>query len=139
MKLPAQARWRLTYVALGVLIASASVFLRPVSTLAQSEEKRDDKPGYAVFLLKVTDQNSYKRYTELVISTLQPYHGRVISAVGRDGMQQVEGGSALDRAAILEFPSFEAAQNWYHSPAYQDAMAFRTKAGESQVILLRGR
>ena len=39
---------------------------------------------------------------------------------------------------VLEFPSLEQARKWYHSPEYAPALAIRTRAGNSKVIMVEG-
>jgi uncharacterized protein (DUF1330 family) len=39
---------------------------------------------------------------------------------------------------VLEFASMEQARKWYHSPEYAPALALRTKAARSKVLLVEG-
>lgn len=47
-------------------------------------------------------------------------------------------GDKAEGVVILEFPSIEAAQAWYHSAAYQDAVKFRHAGSQSQAFLVQG-
>ena len=51
---------------------------------------------------------------------------------------QVEGEMPFERIAMLEFPSRKAAEDWYHSPAYQKILPLRTNATECQFIVVDG-
>ena len=53
------------------------------------------------------------------------------------GAVHVEGAGA-EGVVILEFPSFEEAQAWYRSPAYQDALQDRLKGAEYRVMIVEG-
>jgi uncharacterized protein (DUF1330 family) len=122
-------------------------FLQCLAAIAIAQKKSANmkvpemvnKLGYAVFFIQVNNLDAYAEYASLVLPSLEPYQGRVISAVSRTDMQQIEGGATLDRAEILEFPSLEIAEEWYKSSAYAQATALRNKAGTSQVVLMRGR
>lgn len=48
-------------------------------------------------------------------------------------------GPATDGVVILEFPTFEAAEAWYDSPAYQAAVVHRFAAGDYQTFIVEGR
>lgn len=47
-------------------------------------------------------------------------------------------GPAADGAVIIEFPSFEAAEAWYDSPAYQDAVVHRFAGGDYLTFIVQG-
>jgi uncharacterized protein (DUF1330 family) len=43
-----------------------------------------------------------------------------------------------DRTVIIEFPSVEAARDWYNSPEYQAVIGQRLAAAESNAVILGG-
>jgi len=47
-------------------------------------------------------------------------------------------GTPFEGVVVLEFPTFEAAQAWYHSPAYQEAMQHRLKGGDYRFMIVQG-
>ena len=47
-------------------------------------------------------------------------------------------GEKVEGAVILEFPNLAAAHAWYHSPAYQEAVAFRHTGSKSRAFLVEG-
>ena len=47
-------------------------------------------------------------------------------------------GPATDGAVIVEFPTFEAAEAWYDSPAYQDAVTHRFAGADFQTFIVQG-
>ncbi|MFG0320897.1 DUF1330 domain-containing protein [Pseudomonas sp. zjy_15] len=109
------------------------------SAQPQPEMASVNKPGYAVFFVQVSNPDAYTEYASLVLPSLKQYQGRVISAVSRSDMRQIEGTPSLDRAAIIEFPSLDIAEEWYKSSDYTRATEIRNKAGVSKVVLMRGR
>jgi len=47
-------------------------------------------------------------------------------------------GKAPDGVVILEFPTMDEAKAWYNSPAYQEALPFRLKAGNYTTFFVEG-
>ena len=54
------------------------------------------------------------------------------------GRYEVLEGSAIEDIIILEFPSYEEAEAWYHSPAYQAASEHRFQGGDYRCIITEG-
>ena len=63
-------------------------------------------------------------------------HSMTIRSYGK--RHEVLEGAALEAIAILEFPSFEEAERWYNSPAYQDALPLRMLGGDHRAIIVEG-
>jgi Domain of unknown function (DUF1330) len=49
-----------------------------------------------------------------------------------------EVGSPIEGAVILAFPTFEEAEAWYDSPAYQDAVQHRFRGAKYQTFIIQG-
>jgi uncharacterized protein (DUF1330 family) len=47
-------------------------------------------------------------------------------------------GEAFEGAVILEFPTFEEAESWYYSPAYQAAVVHRSRGARFRTFTLQG-
>jgi uncharacterized protein (DUF1330 family) len=47
-------------------------------------------------------------------------------------------GSPIEGAVILAFPTFEEAEAWYDSPAYQDAVQHRFRGAKYQTFIVQG-
>jgi uncharacterized protein (DUF1330 family) len=54
------------------------------------------------------------------------------------GACQALEGPAPDGVILLKFPSMELARAWYDSPAYQEALKYRQKAGDYHAYLVEG-
>nr|WP_173276907.1 MULTISPECIES: DUF1330 domain-containing protein [unclassified Sphingomonas]AJW29520.1 hypothetical protein pJE1_098 [Sphingomonas sp. JE1] len=54
------------------------------------------------------------------------------------GRHEVVEGAPVETVTILEFPTYEEAQAWYHDPAYQEALQDRQKAGEYHAVIVEG-
>jgi uncharacterized protein (DUF1330 family) len=50
----------------------------------------------------------------------------------------LEGQWQHPRTVIIEFPSREAAEGWYNSPAYQKIIGLRHKSSSGNLVILDG-
>ena len=97
------------------------------------------KPAYFMVQIKAKDlQDLIQRYGQPAIASLAQFGGEMIA--GTPAPQTVEGSWDGSWAAILRFPSLEAAQTWYHSPEYQPLKELRINelTEHGQILLLEG-
>ena len=92
--------------------------------------------AYVVAEVEVTDPAVYEEYRKLVPSTIAKYGGKYLVRGG--AVEIKEGGWQPKRLVVLEFASMDQARTWYHSPEYAPALALRTKAARSKVLLVEG-
>lgn len=91
---------------------------------------------YIVGDVTVTNPERYKDYTAHTESTLESFGGRFIV---RGGASEVlEGGWAPGRLVVIEFPSAQAARDWYASERYQEILAIRREASTGSLVLVEG-
>ncbi|MDP1630067.1 MAG: DUF1330 domain-containing protein [Caulobacter sp.] len=64
--------------------------------------------------------------------------GHAITPLAFYGRQEVLEGPEVEGAVILQFPTFEDAQAWYRSPAYQAALQHRLKGADYRVMIVDG-
>jgi uncharacterized protein (DUF1330 family) len=64
--------------------------------------------------------------------------GHQVKALAAYGRIRSTDGPRTDGAVILEFPSLEAAEAWYDSPAYQEAIVHRFAGGDYQTFIIQG-
>jgi uncharacterized protein (DUF1330 family) len=64
--------------------------------------------------------------------------GHPVKALAAYGKIRSTDGPRTDGAVILEFPTFEAAEAWYDSPAYQDAVVHRFAGAEYRTFIIQG-
>jgi len=93
-------------------------------------------PAYIIAQVNVTDPAKYQEYAKLAGPATQKYGGRFLVRGG--ATETKEGGWQPKRLVVLEFASMEQAKKWYHSPDYAPALAIRTKAARSKVVLVEG-
>lgn len=55
------------------------------------------------------------------------------------GTQEVLEGEPHEGMVILEFPTYEEAKAWYHSPFYQSVSKHRIAGADYQVTLVQGK
>jgi reactive intermediate/imine deaminase len=72
-------------------------------------------------------------YLEKVEATFQPYGGKWLVLGQHD---EVLEGAWPGSVVLMEFPDREAANAWYHSPAYQEILHLRTDNVVSDIILV---
>jgi uncharacterized protein (DUF1330 family) len=81
------------------------------------------------------NESRLDEYRQLVPASFQKHPAKFRAIHGR---QEVLEGSAIEEIVILEFPSFEDATAWYHSPEYQAAREHRLRGGDYRCIITEG-
>jgi uncharacterized protein (DUF1330 family) len=92
--------------------------------------------AYVVVQERVKDEATFDAYRKEVMPTIAAHGGRFIVRGGT--MTVLEGEWPLPRLIILEFPSREAAETWYRSPAYQKILPLRLKSSTGNLVLVDG-
>ncbi|MBB2206192.1 DUF1330 domain-containing protein [Gluconacetobacter takamatsuzukensis] len=92
--------------------------------------------AYIVFTRESTrDQAELDAYSQAVAPTFEGHPLKVLAAYGA---QEVLEGTSPEGVVILEFPTVEAAQAWYDSPAYQTVVQHRWKGASYRVVIVQG-
>jgi uncharacterized protein (DUF1330 family) len=91
--------------------------------------------GYWIVRGEVTDPAEYARYIEANAAPLKAHHARFLV---RGGQFEAVEGNSRSRNVVLEFASYQAALDCYHSPAYQEALALRKDAADINLIIIEG-
>ncbi|WP_428032966.1 DUF1330 domain-containing protein [Ancylobacter sp.] len=85
--------------------------------------------------IDVHDMETYKSYIAADTHAVSKYEGWFVVRGGRhEGVH----GQARSRNVLVAFKDYETALACYHSPEYQAALAFRTRAAVAEVIAIRG-
>jgi len=92
--------------------------------------------GYVIAQITVTDPQTYPKYVEQVQPIIEKFGGEFIVRGGRS--ESYEGTPPGDRNVVIRFPSFDAAQSWYHSDEYAGAKALRMSASTSVQTIVEG-
>lgn len=91
--------------------------------------------GYWIVRVDVTDQEQYKAYVAANAAPLKQYGARFLA---RGGRFEVPEGTTRARNVIVEFPSFQAALDCWHSPDYQAAIKLRVPASTIDLVIVEG-
>jgi len=92
--------------------------------------------AYIIARVNVTDPEKYEDYKALAPAAITAYGGRYLVRGGH--MKVLEGEPESRRVVVLEFPTLEAAEKFYHSAEYEAAKQKRCGAAEMQLILMEG-
>ncbi len=93
-------------------------------------------PAYMIFIREQTlDRTELEAYWAKVAATLEGIPIKVLSAYGPHITLE---GKDVEGVAIAEFPSTEAARQWYDSPAYQAAANHRQRGAVYRGFIVDG-
>jgi uncharacterized protein (DUF1330 family) len=100
------------------------------------EPEEAQMKAYCIVYEIIESEKMFSEYRAQVIPTIEAYGGRFLVRGG--AFTVLEGEMPFRRIAVLEFPSRQMAEDWYHSPAYQRILPLRTQAGRFQFIVVDG-
>jgi uncharacterized protein (DUF1330 family) len=92
--------------------------------------------AYFIVNLEVNDAATFGEYRTKVAPIIAQYGGRYIVRGG--AIEQIEGNLALQRLVILEFPTLDAARNFYRSAEYAPLLKMRIASTISDIVLVEG-
>ena len=93
-------------------------------------------PAYLIAEIEVTNPEGYKGYTASVGDSIRKYGGKFLVRGG--ATHPLEGDWPERRRVIVEFPSLEAAREWWDSPEYAQPKVLRRANSTGRLILLEG-
>lgn len=91
--------------------------------------------GYWIAHAEVSDPEAYERYREANAEAFRKFGGRFLVRGGKSDQAE---GSLPSRHVVIEFPSYQAAFDCYHSEVYQAAKALRINASIGDLIIVDG-
>lgn len=92
--------------------------------------------AYVIAVETVHDQAMFDSYRQQVMPTLAAFDARFVVRGG--ALSVVEGEWPHRRTVIIEFPSREAAEGWYGSPAYQKIIGLRQNSSTGSLVIVDG-
>jgi uncharacterized protein (DUF1330 family) len=94
-------------------------------------------PAYWIGEHLITDGAKFDAYLEKVVPMIAKHGGRYLTRAGTHKI--LEGGNwQPNRVVIIEFPSLEALNAWYHSEEYQPLIKLRRESAIDMLIALEG-
>lgn len=91
--------------------------------------------GYWIVRVDIADPEKYKAY---IAANAQPFRKYGARFLVRAGKFETAEGSSRARNAVIEFPSYQAAVDCWHSPEYQEAMKLRLPVSTADVVIIEG-
>lgn len=91
--------------------------------------------GYWIGRVDVHDLDEYKKYIAANGVAFDKFGARFLI---RGGQFENPEGTARARNVVIEFPSYQAALDCYHSPEYEAAKAFRLPVSEGDIVIIEG-
>lgn len=91
--------------------------------------------AYVIAGIDVTNRDDYRAYAEQTVASAKKVGGKFLA---KGGEQRVIEGSAPDRHVIIEFPSREIAENWYHSDEYQAILPIALRSSSRNIVIVEG-
>jgi uncharacterized protein (DUF1330 family) len=119
-----------TVLAIAVIALIGAGVMSATRMLSTAQPKR----AYVLVQVDVTNAEQYAGYVKVAPDIVAKYGGRYLARGGRTAT--LEGPPAKSRVVVLEFPSFEAAEQFYHSPEYTAAKKIRAGAAAAQWIVV---
>ncbi len=92
--------------------------------------------AFVLVEIEIHDQDLYKTYTKLTPASIESYQGKFVVRGGE--MTVLEGDWQPKRLVLLEFPSVEIANSWWHSKEYTKAKKIRQRAATTRMIIING-
>lgn len=86
--------------------------------------------------VRVENPERYRDYTAHTEATLEPYGGHFVVRGGASTV--LEGEWQPNRLVVIEFPSAQAAKDWYGSEAYRQIIPIRQEASTGSLVLVEG-
>ena len=91
--------------------------------------------GYWIAHIDIANPEQYKHYVAANAKPLSMFGAKFLV---RAGQHQNPEGSTRSRSVVIEFPSYQAAVDCYHSPEYQAAIALRQPCSTGDVVIIEG-
>ncbi len=84
--------------------------------------------------VSVQDRPEYEQYKKLTPASIAAFDGKFLVRGGT--VTPLEGAWNPERIVVLEFPTVERANSWWHSEMYAVAKAIRHKAAKTKMIIV---
>ena len=91
--------------------------------------------GYWMGRVDVSDPEQYKLYIAANAVAFKKYGAKFLV---RGGNFENPEGQSRSRNVVMEFPSYQAALDCWHSPEYQAAIALRGHISTVDVVIIEG-
>ncbi|MFC2018213.1 DUF1330 domain-containing protein [Chloroflexota bacterium] len=94
-------------------------------------------PAYIIVHVNIHDRSEFNKYVKTFMTEFKEFPGRFLVVSENAEILEGEWGQPL-RTVVMEFPTMDAAREWYHSDKYQNIAKIRWGAAKSKMILVDG-
>jgi uncharacterized protein (DUF1330 family) len=92
--------------------------------------------AYMIYQAEVTDPERYEQYRTKAAESIRAAGGRYLARGGE--IDVLEGEPPPGRTVVLEFPTRQAALEWYRSEEYTSIRRLRDRAAQARVYIVDG-
>ena len=92
--------------------------------------------AYVVGQVKITDPDTFAKYSAQVPGVVEQFGGRYLVRGGK--FETLEGEWDVGRLVILEFPSMEHLHRFYNSPEYAPLIKLRQQSADTILSSVEG-
>jgi uncharacterized protein (DUF1330 family) len=92
--------------------------------------------AYVIVEVSIHDHIEYEKYKKLTPAAISAFNGKFLVRGGKT--ISLEGDWKPERIVVLEFPSVEKANEWWHSELYTEAKLIRQRAAKTKMIVIQG-
>lgn len=92
--------------------------------------------AYVIVEVSIQDHSEYEKYKKLTPAAIAAFNGKFLVRGGE--AISLEGNWKPERIVVLEFPSAEKANEWWHSEIYTEAKLIRQRAAKTKMIIVQG-
>lgn len=93
-------------------------------------------PAYAILDLEVFDNEKLQEYKNIAPEIIKKFGGKIIVRGGEFNV--VEGNWNPKRVILIEFPTYEIANDWWNSDEYKYATELRKKGAHTNAVIIKG-
>ena len=91
--------------------------------------------GYWIVRVDIADAERYKQY---IAANAEPFRKHGARFLVRAGPSETVEGTSRSRNAVIEFPSYKAPLDCWHSPEYQRALKIREPISTADLVIIEG-
>ncbi|MEO2177281.1 MAG: DUF1330 domain-containing protein [bacterium] len=90
---------------------------------------------YLVAQIDIVDRDEYSKYEAGFLDIFSKYEGKMLAVDEQPNL--LEGNWPFTRTVLVEFPSSEAALDWYQSDEYQNLAKHRFASSSANIVMLK--
>jgi uncharacterized protein (DUF1330 family) len=93
-------------------------------------------PAYVIAEVYIHDHKEYEEYKRRTPAAIAAFDGKFVVRGG--DATTLEGDWKPERMVVLEFPTVQRANEWWHSEIYAEVKKIRQRAARTKMIIVEG-